>query len=172
MTSHASISKWLFITVLSFLSFYANAQDPTDSLPGDPGAISVYSMQNLSFGAFTLGSSGGTIVIATSGARSVSGDVIPLNLGVLFCQAMFEVEAPEGTILSILNGPDVPLTGTNGGSMSLNIGVSDPISPFNVSVPSPGRTAISIGGTLTIGSMASNPPGSYTGNFYITFNQE
>jgi len=172
MSTFAAMIKWLLIIAVCFLSLKATAQNPTDSLPGDPGALSVYSVQNLSFGAFTIGSTGGSIIIATTGARSVTGDVIPLNLGVIYAQALFEVEAPEGTILSILNGPDVSLTGSNGGTLSLSIGVSDPVSPFSVTTPSPARTSISIGGTLTIGSMAVNPPGSYTGNFYITFNQE
>jgi len=172
MKQHAIMIKVLLILSMSFLSLYSVAQNPTDSVPGDPGALSVYSIQNLSFGAFTIGSSGGTIIIATTGARSVTGDIIALNLGVIYCQAFFEVEAPEGTILSILNGPDATLTGSNGGTLSLGIGVSDPVSPFIVSTPSPTRTSISIGGTLTVGNLLANPPGSYTGNFYITFNQE
>jgi uncharacterized protein DUF4402 len=172
MNQHVKMIKMLLIVSLSFLSFCAVAQNPTDSVPGDPGALSVYPMQNLSFGAFTIGSNGGTIVIASNGTRSVTGDIIPLNMGLIYCQAFFEVEAPEGSILSILNGPDVALAGSNGGSLSLKIGISDPISPFSISVPSPGRTSISIGGTLTVGSLLANPPGAYTGNFYITFNQE
>lgn len=166
------VIKILCLALSSFVSLYSFAQNPTDSLPGDPGAFSVYSIQNLSFGAFTPGNSGGTILIGTNGARSVTGDVIALNLGVTFCQALFEIEAPEGSILSILNGPNATLTGSNGGTMTFSIGASDPISPFSVITPSPGRTSISIGGTLTVGSLSANPPGSYTGNFYITFNQE
>ncbi|HTE29596.1 MAG TPA: DUF4402 domain-containing protein, partial [Chryseolinea sp.] len=64
------------------------------------------------------------------------------------------------------------LTGSNGGSMMLGIGSSDPASPFSIVNPSPGRTSINIGGTLTVGNLVANPPGIYTGNFYITFNQE
>lgn len=171
-TQSSRMIKMICIALLSFVSFYSFAQNPTDSLPGDPGAFSVYSIQNLSFGAFTPGNSGGTIIIASNGSRSVTGNVIPLNLGVTFCQALFEIEAPQGSILSILNGPNVTLIGSNGGSMMLGVGTSDPVSPFSVAIPSPGRTSISIGGTLTVGSLVANPPGSYTGSFYITFNQE
>lgn len=172
MKQRAWIMKGFFTILISMVSFFVFAQDPTDSLPGDPGAFSVYTVQNLSFGAFTPGSSGGTIIIATSGSRTVTGNVIPLNFGIIFCQAIFEIDAPSGSILSILNGPSVNLTGSNGGLMSLTIGASDPVSPFTVTVPSPGHTSVSVAGTLTVGNMIANPPGSYTGNFYITFNQE
>lgn len=162
----------LLLILATFASLISFAQEPTDSLPGDPGGFAVYTIQNLSFGAFTFGSSGGTLTVSNSGSRSSSGDIIPLNLGVIYCQAVFEIEAPEGTIFWILNGPNSTLLGSNGGSMSLSIGTSDPASPFNVINPSPARTSISLGGILTVGNMVANPAGSYTGNFYITFNQE
>ncbi|MET0635646.1 MAG: DUF4402 domain-containing protein [Chitinophagaceae bacterium] len=163
----------LLVVVLGLISLNASAQgDPTDTIPGDPGAIAVYTIQNLSFGAFTPGSSGGTVIISNAGNRSVTGDVIPLNLGHTYFHTIFEVDAPEGSIISIINGSDINLAGSNGGSLSLKIGNSDPPSPFFITVPQPSRTQINIGGTLTVGSQAVNPPGTYTGTFYITFNQE
>jgi Domain of unknown function (DUF4402) len=166
------IKRALLVLTLGFISIVSFAQDPTDSIPPDPGAISVYTIQNLSFGAFSHGNTGGTVIISNSGIRSVTGDVIPLNLGFPYFQAIFELDAPEGTIISILNGADATLTGSNGGSITLRIGNSDPASPFITTVPQPVRTQVSIGGTLTIGSPVANPPGTYTGTFYITFNQE
>jgi hypothetical protein len=164
--------KSLFIITLGFLSVFANAQNPTDTIPGDPGAITVYTIQNMSFGAFSHGNSGGNVIISTSGSRSVTGDVIPLYLGVQWYQAIFEIDAPLGSIISITNGADAILTGNNGGTVSLHIGNSDPPAPFVTVVPQPARTQVNIGGTLTVGSPVSNPPGTYTGTFYITFNQE
>lgn len=70
--------KILLVIVLSFLSIYSFAQ--TDTIPPDPGAIIVYNVQDLNFGAFTIGSSGGTVIIGTNGTRSVTGDVVALNL--------------------------------------------------------------------------------------------
>jgi hypothetical protein len=133
---------------------------------------SVTSVQNLGFGAFSQGSIGGTVVISANGSRSVTGSIVPLNLGVNYYQAIFEIEAPEGTIVSIMNGGNVTLTGSNGGSMMLQIGNSDPSSPFAITVPPPGKTRVNFGGTLTIGSLFQNPPGSYSGTFSITFNNE
>jgi hypothetical protein len=166
------IKRPLFVLILGFISVFSFAQNPTDTIPQDPGAMSVSTIQNLSFGAFSPGNAGGSVIISNSGSRSVTGDVIPLNMGVQYFHAIFEIDAPQGSIISILNGPNATLTGSNGGSLSLQIGNSDPASPFIITVPQPVRTQVNIGGTLTVGSPAANPPGTYTGTFYITFNQE
>jgi hypothetical protein len=161
-----------FMLVLCFIGTTIKAQSPTDSVPKDPGSLSVYTVQNMSFGAFATGSTGGSVVLSSGGTRSATGTVLPLNMGVSFFQAIFEIEGPPGTVISILNGPDATLTGSNGGSMSLQIGTSNPAAPFSNTVPPPGRTLINFGGTLTVGNNVSTIPGSYTGTFYITFNQE
>ena len=167
------IIRTLFVLLLGSIPAFSFSQgDPTDSLPDDPGGISVYTVQNMSFGAFSVGSAGGTIMVLNDGTRSVTGDVVALNLGILYYQSIFDVDAPMGAIVSILNGSDVTLTGSNGGSMSMHIGYSDPPSPFIITVPQPVRTQVKVGGTLTAGSPVANPPGTYTGTFYITFNLE
>lgn len=145
---------------------------PTDTIPSDPARIAAYTVQNLRFGAFTQGAVGGTISVSTSGLRTSSGDVVLLNMGVLYSEAIFEVEGILGTVVSINNGPNATLTGSNGGSMSMTIGAANPVSPFFISVQPPSRTTIRIGGTLNVGPPASNPPGNYNGTFFITFNQE
>jgi hypothetical protein len=131
---------------------------------------SVTTIENLGFGSFSNGGSGGTIIVSSSGSRSSTGSIILLNLGQPHSQALFDVVAPAGTIISITNGTDATLNGNNGGVMTLTLGPSDPSSPF-VADPS-GTTRVSLGGTLTIGSTASSPPGTYTGSLYITFNNQ
>ena len=161
------------VLVVSLLSVETSAQlSPTDSIPPDPARISVYSLQNLKFGAFTQGALGGSIVMSPEGVRTASGDVILLNMGIPYNQSIFEVEGIVGTVVSILNGPNTVLTGSNGGSLTMEIGTSSPSSPFYNIIPPPGRTQVNIGGTLIVGTTASNPPGIYTGTFFITFNQE
>lgn len=134
--------------------------------------ISVYTIQNMSFGAFATGNSGGTVVISSAGVRSVTGSVVPLNFGLQYGQAIFEIEAPAGTIISILNGPDAMLTGSNGGTMSLRTGNTDPASPFNTTAIPPARTLLNMGASLTVGNATVTPPGSYTGTINITFNYQ
>lgn len=157
---------------LSAFCVVGYAQTPTDSFPKDPGGISVYTIQNLSFGAFSRGNNGGTIALSNTGARTATGDLILLSLGIQYFYAIFDVESPPNNIISILNGPPAILNGSNGGTITLNIGASNPTSPFiNYATP-PNRTQVNVGGTLVVGSLASAPPGSYNGVFYLTFNQE
>lgn len=161
------------VLVLSLLAIEGSAQlSPTDSIPPDPARISVYSLQNLKFGAFTQGALGGSVIMSPEGVRTATGDVILLNMGVPYNQSIFEVEGIVGTVVSILNGPNAVLTGSNGGSMTMEIGTASPTSPFYHMIQPPGRTQVNIGGTLIVGTPASNPPGTYTGTFFITFNQE
>src|SRR6185295_15590725 len=96
------IIKTFLIIVLVLISVFSFAQiDPTDSIPGDPGAITVYTVQNMSFGAFSNGISGGTVIVSTNGTRSVTGDVVLLNLGTTYFQSIFDIDAPIGSIVSL-----------------------------------------------------------------------
>ena len=156
-----------FLPILLF-SFYGCLT----ALAASSQLSSVNCVQPLSFGAFSQGNLGGTISISTEGFRTVTGSVVPLSVGVNYCPAVFEIEAPEGTVISVMNGGNTTLVGSNGGSMLLQVGTSSPQSPFAVSIPPPGTTKVTIGGTLTIGSPAQNPPGNYSGTFSITFNNE
>ena len=139
-----------------------------------PKPISIYAdpSQGLNFGSFYQGISGGTVTIFANGTRSVSGDVIEINSGSMFTPAIFEIEATEGTYINILNGPDIMLTGSNGGSMLLHLGTPSTGFSFVSTVEPPASTLINIGGTLTIGSPLANPGGNYSGIFSITFIQE
>ncbi len=164
------IKKTALAVMLCLLSFISKAQ--VDSLPGDPGVIKAYTIQNMHFGSFSAGNAGGTLTILPTGTRSSTGTVLPLNIGTTAVPAIFDIDAVMGAMVSISNGPDITLTGSNGGSMSMHIGASNPTSPFITTVQQPLRTRVRIGATLTVGSQAANPPGTYSGTFYVTFNLE
>ena len=134
--------------------------------------VTVYTVQNIGFGAFTTGNNGGTVKISPSGVRTVTGTVIPLNFGVQYRPAIFEIEAPAGTIISFANSLNATLTGSNGGTMSLHLDDSDPLMPFNTIVTPPARMQLKMGGTLTVGNTSVSPPGNYTGTVNITFNYQ
>jgi hypothetical protein len=154
--------------ILIFLAFQTIAgQEP----PPRPVTVTV-TAQGLSFGAFSQGVAGGTVTISSAGVRSATGDVILLGFGYIFSTALYELVGNPGTVVSILNGPDVSLPGSNGGSMTLHLGASNPASPFVINTTPPAFTQLNIGGTLTVSNPAANPPGSYSGTFDITFIQE
>lgn len=139
--------------------------------PPRPIQVTV-SAQTLSFGAFTHGALGGTVTISSGGIRTSTGDVILLGLGYPYNTTEYEILANPGTLISILNGPNVNLPGSNGGSLTLSIGASDPVSPFVTTAIPPLPTYLNVGGTITIGNPVANPPGSYSGTYDITFIQE
>lgn len=155
------------VIMLMLLSQKMMAQEP----PPRPITVTVTG-QSLSFGAFTQGTIGGTVTVSSGGLRSSTGDVILLNLGYSFSSALYEVVANPGTVVSLLNGPDVTLPGSNGGSLTLHIGNSDPVSPFVTNAVPPAATLLNVGGSLTVSNPAANPPGNYSGTFNITFIQE
>ena len=170
MKNNTNIYRLLIFFVAILFSLGAKAQNPTDTLPGDPGAIYVYTIQNLHFGAIALGPGLSTVTVLNNGNRQSTGNAILISGGNAFYQAIVDVEAAQGSLISITNGADVSLNGSNGGTITLSIGDSSPGSPFNVTVAPPVRTPVHIGGTIRI------PPntlvGVYSGTFYVTFNQE
>lgn len=156
------------LVVLQLLPKHVQAQE----LPPTPFAIYSNPAQGLFFGAFYHGMMGGSVIVYPDGSRSSTGDVVPVSLGFPFSPAILEVEAPLGTRIAILNGPDVALTGSNGGTMMLHVGSSDIGPSFVTTTAPPARTQVRVGGTLYVGSSLANPVGAYVGMFSITFIQE
>ena len=149
-------------------SLVANGQEP----PPRPIIVTVNLSQNLSFGAFYHFNAGGSVIIFPDGSRSATGDVVLLNLGYSFSTGLYDVVGNRGTLVSILNGVDATLTGSGGGTLTLHIGASDPVSPFVITTVPPAATQVRIGGTLIVGNPLANPPGNYSGTFNVTFVQE
>ena len=170
MKNRKYLARGLALVLFTIFCHCARAQNPTDSLPGDPGfSLTVTKVQDLSFGAFSLSGSDGTVTVSNTGSRTASGSITLLNLSTPFYQAIFDVQAPEGYLLTITNGPDVSLTGSRGGSALLHLGDCYPTLPTMTTAAQP-TLSINIGGTLTVSG--SSPPGTYTGTFAVTFNYE
>ena len=172
----SSINQYVFhlrviLFTFSVLLFFALPQDGFAQEP-PPRTVDVTVVQSLGFGAFAQGAAGGSVTVNSAGLRSSTGDIILLNLGYVFTAASYRLVGNAGTVISILNGPDVSLPGSNGGSMTLHIGASDPASPFVLITIPPAYTTMNVGGTLTVGNPGSNPPGNYSGTFDATLIQE
>jgi len=165
--------KFLLATVLILLSSVAFAQtDPTDTLPDDPAAMRVYKIQDFDFGALTTSGAGGTLSLSNNGVRSNTGGVVGLNWQSYY-QSIFEIDAPYGSNISIVPYASYTLTRSGGGgSMTLVLNTPSTGSIFTTTVNQPARTEVKIGGTLTVGSPGSAPPGTYTGTVSIMFYQE
>ena len=160
--------KFLLFGVIVFLLSW----NPSYGQPQPPRPITVYNVKDINFGAFVAGLSGGTLIVYPNGSRSSTGDIYEINLGYQFYPAIFEIDANKGSNISILSGADAILTGSNGGTLTMHLGSSEPQSPFVTTANPPGRTQVRIGGTLYVGNPQANPPGAYSGTFAVTFNQE
>lgn len=157
------LSFFLFISAI-ILYIPANAQEK----PPKPIKVTVDLVQHLNFGTFCYGDGSGTTVIIDSyGTQSKTGNIILISSG--FSAALYNVEALPGTLITIANGSDATLTGSNGGTMTMKIGDSRPQSPF---IATGANTRVTIGGTLIVGTKEANPPGAYGGSFSVTFIQQ
>lgn len=161
--------RYSIVSMIAYLAFMSVQQNlKAQQKPPRPVTVYVNPAQGLSFGAFYQGVAGGTVIISHSGSRSVTGGVVAFNQG-SFSPAIFQLEALPGTMIHILNGPDITLTGSNGGTMTMKVG---PASVANTFITNMTTTFIRIGGTLTVGASLANPPGAYSGSFSVTFIQE
>ncbi len=158
----------IFLCLLGSNELFGQTPQP----PPRPIEIFADPLQGLFFGAVFRGPTGGSIIVFPDGSRSVTGDLQKANTGAPFSPAIFEIEANLGTIINIVNGPDVLLNGSNGGTANLIVGTSNLGSTFITSVAPPQRTTLRIGGTLVIGGPLVSPSGVYNGYFSLTFVQQ
>jgi spore coat protein U-like protein len=126
--------------------------------------IAIENVQNLSFGSFVAGN-GGSVTVSANGNRSAGGGVvlIPSSLGTA---AQFTVSGdPNATYTIQLPVNDVvSLTGPGNG-MFVNTFTSTP-SGAGGNLGAGGSQALSVGGTLNVGS--DQAPGSYSSTFSVT----
>ena len=104
------------LVLMLVLVITAKAQEK----PPRPIAIHVSLAQGLMFGAFMHGPSGGTVTVSPQGLRSATSSVVLLSLGYPFSPAVFQVEGNKGTLITIAPIPQATLTGSSGGTLTLN----------------------------------------------------
>lgn len=155
----------LILLLCVLLSVHTKGQEK----PPRPILVQVSTLQHLQFGSFIQNGSLGEVIVSPMGGRIATGSVILPNINSNVSAALFIVDAEPGTLINILNGPDVILTGSKGGTMTLTIGESSTRSPF---ITRGQYTDVFIGGKLTVGPLSANPAGEYSGTFTVTFIQE
>jgi hypothetical protein len=169
-TINTSLSRvGIFITVFIVCSFHAMAQP---ELP--QRSLTVTATQAIHFGTICVtGGAGGTVTVGYDGNRSSTGNIALLSSAPVSQPAIFEIKLCQGRNVIITFSASTTLTGSNGGSLTLDIGPTEEGingSSFATNDDCNFITPLRVGGTLHIpGSVI---PGTYTGSFDITFNQE
>lgn len=136
--------------------------------PPKPISVTVSKLYDLDFGTFCAGDGiGTTVVVPPFGNRSKTGNIILLGSS-SWSAALYDVSALPGTYINLIF-QDSELTGPNSAKITLQVGGSNPPSPF---VATGEHTTVTIGGTLVVGPAGTTPSGSYYGEFYVTFIQE
>jgi len=167
------ILKYLIASVFLFLYIIDTYAQP--GLPERTAQIS--STQSLNFGDITIkpGSSGGKAIVGFDGRPDYLGDVILLEMYTTRQQAIFEFKLCPGRTVTLMYSLTVVLTGSNGGSMTLNVGPTNlgiSGSQFTSNLGCDDLHKIKVGGTLEVGPLSANPPGLYTGSFSLTLIQQ
>ena len=162
--------KCLLSTLVFFLCMNTTYAQP--NLP--QRSMTVQATQALNFGTFALSGGGdGIVTVGFNGSRTAVSNVYLADVSPLAQQAIFEIKLCQGRNVTITYLPTAIITGSNGGTMTLDIGPTEKGgigSTFEVDNDCNFITILQVGGTLHI--PATSPPGNYSGTFEITFNQE
>jgi len=165
-----SFLKLLFLSAVLFFCVSFSSAQPV--LP--QRAISVTPTQGIHFGTFCLtGSSGGTITVGYDGSRNKTGDIALFMKAPTAHPAIFEIKLCEGRNVIINFDVTTTLSGSNGGSFTLDLGPTEKGingASFLTNSDCNFITPLRMGGTLHVPGSAI--PGTYTGSFAITFNQQ
>ena len=140
--------------------------------PPIPIEVKVRTARFLNFGSFTIGNSGGTVIVDPNGQRTKTGDVILLNLGSTVSSAMYEVTANPGTLITISHDLNFVLSGSNGDYVNVDNLTYSVNKTFITTAASTSINEIEVGGTLNVGNLSYNRPGAYSGTITLTFIQQ
>ncbi len=139
-----------------------------------PRSLTVAATQAIHFGTMCItGTSGGTVTVGWNGSRMSSGDIALLSISPTAQPAIFEIKLCQGRNVIITFSSTTILTSSNGGSLILDIGPTEQggnSAIFATNSDCNFITPLRVGGTLHV--PGTTLPGTYTGSFDMTFNQE
>lgn len=135
--------------------------------------IEVTANQELAFGSFVTGSTGGTVVISPEGNRSVTGTVTGLAFSPVSA-AVFEVSVKGNKRFIHFQFQEPAQLIRSGGSESMTVTNFTSDKPGNSFVTTSGSETytVNVGATLNVQNSTVNPPGDYNGTFSVTFIRE
>ncbi len=140
-------------------------------LAGQPAAaqVTITNSSGLSFGSFSVSSSG-SVLVSASGARSSTGGVVLLGSGPAASAAQFSVRETGGNasvyVITLPADNTVTLTNANSQTATLTSFVSNPSGTS--AIPAGGTQVLSVGATVVLATGQGN--GSYAGSFSVTVN--
>lgn len=148
---------WLTIKVATIVTCQLC---PPQALFAAPTAV--IQTGDFNFGKIAGGSGhSGTVTIATSGARSYSGSVIPL--GTAFSPARFTITGNAGKSYSLTLPAGFTIVS---GANQMNVSAVTSSVPVAGLIPAGGSLPFVVGGTLTLNSAQQN--GAYSGTLIIS----
>lgn len=157
----ASILGSIAILSLSAQAAFA-ASDTGNASATVVGPLAIAESQALSFGNFAAGT-GGTVVIATDGSRTATGDV-NLSSADAGQQGTFDVTGTSGYTYAItLPAGAATLDDGSGNTMSVDTWVSN---PSGTGTLTGGSETVNVGATITVGS--GQTAGTYTGTYTVS----
>jgi hypothetical protein len=161
----------VFLVMAFFMAFFIRLHGQTSF--SSPNRLQVYVVQDLNFGSFFTGSSGGAVVITPEGNRTVSGTVIALPDPPV-TPAIFEVRLIPNRMVHISFPSSVTFRRVGGReTMTVTGFTSDkPGNSFVTAGGHPFINPVRVGATLNAGNKADHPAGNYTGSFTVTFIEE
>jgi hypothetical protein len=169
------IKKCIYKLLFSAIVFCFYISISFSQPPSPPQrTLTVTATQALHFGTLCIsGAGGGTVSVGWDGSRSLTGNILLLASAPVAQPAIFEVKLCQGRNVTITYDASTTLTGSNGGSLALDIGPTEKgLSGDHFSTNSDCNfiTLLRVGGTLHVPGNVI--PGIYTGSFNITFNQQ
>lgn len=153
------------LMVMSFGTISVMAADADADIEAIVGvALSITNTGDLDFGTFFPGT-GGTVVIATDGTLSTTGDVLSLLDD--YSAASFDISGVADAEFSITLPANAELT-SGANTMTVSNFVSDPDASGTLNAG--GTSDLSVGATLTVAD--SQAAGTYSGTFNVTVNYQ
>jgi len=150
--------------MLTLLSKGGVATQPVNiTVTVDPTPISILNASDLAFGAVVLGSNGGTVVVAPGGARTLTGDLLPLEGG---GAAAFTVSGVAGASYTVMLPASTTLSNGGGQNLLVDAFTSSPGGNAGLLDTVTGQQALQVGATLNV--LPGQAPGQYTGTFQVT----
>jgi hypothetical protein len=135
--------------------------------------ITVTPTQGIDFGRFCVTGAGGTVTVGYEGNRTSTGGIALIGTPNAH-SAIFEIKLCEGRTVNISFASTATLTGSNGGTLNLDLGPTEKGgngATFNTNSDCNFITPLRVGGKLTI-PPGTVIPGTYSGSFQINFIQE